>query len=162
MNQFLISITIDAIFIVDHVSSHWRPQPTRPASQQEQVCSLKDRLVVVLLLIKCWKFWFGMTLDQSNYQIGCLVLNNIGCILGKMKKIGTFTWVYVHKYLSDSRRTWRSLKVRLRSMNWIRIFPGRGSSKDSFFNLRPSKLAEPKYFSIFTPALVSTIYGTIK
>ena len=42
--------------------------------KQERVCSLKDRLVVDLLI----KFWFGMTLDQSNYQIGCLVLNNFG------------------------------------------------------------------------------------
>ena len=41
------------------------------------------------------------------------------------------------------RRTWRSLKVRLRSMNWIRICPGRGSSKNSlFFNLRPSNTIE--------------------
>ena len=64
--------------------------------KQERVCSFKDRLVVDLLLIKCCKFWFWMTLNPSNYQIGCLVLNNIGRILvifwnlgllGKMKKL---------------------------------------------------------------------------
>ena len=57
-------------------------------NKQEQVCSLKDRLVVVLLLIKCCKFWFGMTSDQSNYQIGCLVLKNIGRILVKFWNLG--------------------------------------------------------------------------
>ena len=55
-----------------------------------------------------------MTLDQSNYQIGCLVMNRNK---GKMKKIATLTCMYVHKYLSDSQKVWRSLKVRLRSMN---------------------------------------------
>ena len=32
--------------------------------KQERDCSLKDRLVVDLLLIKCWQFCFEMTLDQ--------------------------------------------------------------------------------------------------
>ena len=71
--------------------------------KQEQVCSLKDRLVVDLLLIKCWKFWFGMTLDESNYQIGCLAVFWLYFgIWAKWKKIRTLTWTYVHKYLSDS------------------------------------------------------------
>ena len=49
-----------------------------------------------------------MTLVKLNYQISCLVLNNIGRILVefwnfcKIIKIGTFTWMYVRKYLSDS------------------------------------------------------------
>ena len=46
--------------------------------KQERVSSLKDRLVVVLLFIKCWKFWFGMTLDQfGNFGLGCLLSREI-------------------------------------------------------------------------------------
>ena len=62
--------------------------PAASWDKQERVCLLKDRLGVVLLLIKCWKFWFGMTSDQSNYQIGCLVLNNIGRILVRFWNLG--------------------------------------------------------------------------
>ena len=40
---------------------------TEGLAKQERVCSLKDRSLTVLLLINCLKFWFGMTLDQSNY-----------------------------------------------------------------------------------------------
>ena len=78
---------------------------------QERVCSLKNRLVVVLLLIKCWQFWFEMTLDQfgnfclivlcgmtsvkyRNYQFGCLVLNNIVQIFVK-------SWAKDHDFYAD-------------------------------------------------------------
>ena len=76
------------------------------------------------------KIWFGMTLDQSNYQIGCLVLNNIGRILvkfwnlGKMKKIGTFTWMYVHKYLSNSQKDLEILKSQAKKHELDPDLPG--------------------------------------
>ena len=38
-------------------------------------CSLKDRLVGDLFLIKCWRFWFWMTLDL------CLKIWNLGWTL---------------------------------------------------------------------------------
>jgi len=39
-------------------------------SKQERVCSLKDRSVEVLLLINCWKFYFGLTLEQFRISGG--------------------------------------------------------------------------------------------
>ena len=40
------------------------------SSKQERVCSLKDRSVEVLLLINCWKFYFGLTLEQFRISGG--------------------------------------------------------------------------------------------
>ena len=72
--------------------------------QQERVCSLKDRLVMVfidqMLNILVWDDFGSIKLSNRLFGVGTILVKFWN--LGKMRKFGTLTWMYIHKYVGDS------------------------------------------------------------